>query len=87
MPASIPEVTGIGGNTFNDSAGGYWSHCERGEQRSAMKYIPETPGTIPVSPGIWRPPEAELVRSIRSQGGRPDSAYPVTGRAMSLTSH
>ena len=41
MPASIPEVTGVGGTTFNESTGTYWSHTNNGNNASATSYIPE----------------------------------------------
>ena len=37
LPASIPEVTGVGGTTFADANGSYWS-----ASGSAVSYIPET---------------------------------------------
>jgi uncharacterized protein (TIGR03437 family) len=36
-PASIPEVTGLGGTTFLDQGGAYWS-----SSGAALSYIPET---------------------------------------------
>lgn len=40
-PASIPEVTGVGGTTFVDSSGTYWSATNT-NGASALSYIPET---------------------------------------------
>jgi uncharacterized protein (TIGR03437 family) len=44
QPASIPEVTGIGGTTLNESAGSgpYWNTANDGNHASALSYIPET---------------------------------------------
>ncbi len=42
IPASIPEVTGIGGTTFNDSNGTYWASADSATHSSALGYIPET---------------------------------------------
>jgi hypothetical protein len=36
LPASIPEVTGVGGTVFNEGSGTYW-----GTNGSALKWIPE----------------------------------------------
>ncbi len=42
MPASVPEVTGVGGTTFMEGTGTYWKTTADGNQASAMSYIPET---------------------------------------------
>jgi uncharacterized protein (TIGR03437 family) len=42
VPASIPEVTGVGGSEFNDGSGTYWSSANNFNQASALSYIPET---------------------------------------------
>ncbi len=42
MPASIPEVTAVGGTTFNESTGTYWSPSNSSNNSSATSYIPET---------------------------------------------
>lgn len=39
-PASSPEVTGVGGNEFNEGAGTYWG-SNGGNLGSALSYIPE----------------------------------------------
>ena len=41
LPASIPEVTGIGGTVFNDGSGIYWSATNTANNASALSYIPE----------------------------------------------
>ena len=41
MPASIPEVTGVGGTTFNEGIGDYWSTTNLDFGDSALSYIPE----------------------------------------------
>jgi uncharacterized protein (TIGR03437 family) len=41
IPASIPEVTAVGGTTFNDVGGGYWSATNSVSGASAKSYIPE----------------------------------------------
>jgi uncharacterized protein (TIGR03437 family) len=40
-PASIPEVTGVGGTMFNEGSGTYWSSSNDPNLVSAMSYIPE----------------------------------------------
>ncbi len=42
IPAAIPEVTGIGGTTFNEGSGSYWAATNSATQASAISYIPET---------------------------------------------
>lgn len=42
IPASIPEVTGIGGTTFNEGSGQYWNATNTSAGGSALSYIPET---------------------------------------------
>jgi uncharacterized protein (TIGR03437 family) len=40
-PASIPEVTGVGGTMFNEGNSTYWSTTNGAYGGSALKYIPE----------------------------------------------
>lgn len=42
LPASIPQVTGIGGTEFNEGNGNYWNSTNGAKQTSARSYIPET---------------------------------------------
>ncbi|MBV9745886.1 MAG: S8/S53 family peptidase, partial [Acidobacteriia bacterium] len=42
MPASIPEVTGVGGTEFNEGSGTYWNATNDANGGSAISYIPET---------------------------------------------
>jgi uncharacterized protein (TIGR03437 family) len=41
-PASIPEVTGIGGTEFVEGSGDYWNSTNSSGGASALSYIPET---------------------------------------------
>jgi uncharacterized protein (TIGR03437 family) len=41
-PASVPEVTAVGGTTFKDSGGSYWAPSNDANGASALSYIPET---------------------------------------------
>ena len=48
-PASIPEITGVGGTEFDEGATTYWANANDANGASAMSYIPEkvwndTPG-------------------------------------------
>lgn len=40
-PASIPEVTAMGGTEFSDQGGAYWSAVNTANGASALSYIPE----------------------------------------------
>lgn len=40
-PASSPEATAVGGNTFNEGGGNYWSNSNGANLGSALSYIPE----------------------------------------------
>ncbi len=40
-PASSPEVTGVGGNEFDEGGGTYWNTSNNGNGESAISYIPE----------------------------------------------
>jgi subtilase family serine protease len=42
VPASIPEVTGVGGTEFTEGAGKYWNGVNDANGASAFAYIPET---------------------------------------------
>jgi subtilase family serine protease len=41
FPASIPEVTAVGGTEFNEGSGSYWNFFNGSSQGSAVGYIPE----------------------------------------------
>jgi uncharacterized protein (TIGR03437 family) len=41
-PASIPEVTGIGGTTLTEGSGAYWNSANNNNHASAISYIPQT---------------------------------------------
>ena len=42
VPASIPEVTGLGGTEFNEGGGVYWNSTNNINGGSVLSYIPET---------------------------------------------
>jgi subtilase family serine protease len=41
VPASIPEVTAVGGSEFNEGSGNYWGTTNGSNGDSALSYIPE----------------------------------------------
>jgi hypothetical protein len=41
LPASVPEVTGVGGTEFDEGSGSYWSAVNNANGSSALSYIPE----------------------------------------------
>ena len=41
LPASIPEVTGVGGTEFSEATGQYWGLVNNSNRSSALSYIPE----------------------------------------------
>jgi uncharacterized protein (TIGR03437 family) len=50
-PASIPEVTGIGGTEFVEGAGNYWAASNGSTRASVLSYIPETTWNDSVADG------------------------------------
>ncbi len=58
-PASIPEVTGVGGSQFNDAGGNYWSTTNSATSSSALSYIPET---------VWNTTIADQILSAGGGG-------------------
>jgi uncharacterized protein (TIGR03437 family) len=41
LPASVPEVTAVGGTEFNEGAGTYWNTTDDPNYMSVLSYIPE----------------------------------------------
>jgi uncharacterized protein (TIGR03437 family) len=41
LPASVPEVTGVGGTEFNEGSGSYWNTTNDANSASVLSYIPE----------------------------------------------
>ena len=41
IPAALPNVTGMGGTTFNESSGTFWNSTNNTNNGSAISYIPE----------------------------------------------
>jgi subtilase family serine protease len=51
LPASVPEVTAVGGTEFNEGSGSYWSGANGLYGGSALSYIPETAWNDTVASG------------------------------------
>ena len=64
FPASIPEVTGVGGTEFNDSTQNYWSLTNTANGASAISYIPEM---------AWN--DSAAAGTIQAGGGGPSILY------------
>ena len=88
MPASIPQVTGIGGTEFVEGSGSYWSGTNTANHASALSYIPETAwndsvedGTPSASGGgvstFFSKPSWQTGAGVPSDGARdvPDLAF------------
>jgi uncharacterized protein (TIGR03437 family) len=41
FPASLPEITGVGGTQFDETGGSYWATLNSSTLASALSYIPE----------------------------------------------
>jgi uncharacterized protein (TIGR03437 family) len=64
-PGSIPEVTSMGGTTFNDGSGNYWNSGNTPTKQSAKGYIPES---------AWN--ESAINGSILAGGGGASMFFP-----------
>ncbi|HEY5161976.1 MAG TPA: S53 family peptidase, partial [Terriglobales bacterium] len=69
VPASIPYVTGVGGTTFNEGSGAYWSATNNSKNGSALSYIPEV---------VWNDTAADIANggTFAASGGGASSAFP-----------
>jgi len=70
FPASVPEVTAVGGTEFNDgTGGGFWSTTNGPNGGSATSYIPEK---------AWNDAAASIAvgQGIDATGGGASSFYP-----------
>ncbi len=64
FPASLPEVTAVGGTEFNEGTGNYWNATNSPTLASARSYIPEKP---------WN--SAVLGFGLFAGGGGPSGLY------------
>ena len=58
FPASLPEVTAVGGTSFDEGSGRYWNTSNNANGASAIGYIPET---------VWN--DAVARNSLSGAGG------------------
>lgn len=58
FPATLPEVTGVGGTMFNEGTGSYWAARNDKSNGSALSYIPEV---------VWN--ESTLANGLLAGGG------------------
>src|ERR1700722_12100390 len=65
FPASVPEVTAVGGTEFNEASGNSWSTANGANGGSALSYIPEI---------AWN--DTALNGGLAATGGGVSSLYP-----------
>jgi len=63
-PASVPEVTGVGGTEFNEGSGTYWNASNSSSLASAQGYIPEM---------VWN--DSGLANTPASGGGGASAVF------------
>jgi uncharacterized protein (TIGR03437 family) len=92
VPASIPEVTGVGGTAFNEGTGAYWNSSNNSTTKaSVLSYIPETAWNDSVIDGepaasgggastFFSKPSWQTGTGVPSDGARdvPDVALPAS---------
>jgi subtilase family serine protease len=91
LPASVPEVTGIGGTTFNEGSTSYWNSTNSSTKASAKSYIPEVAWNDSVSDGgpaasgggasqFFSKPSWQTGTGVPNDGARdvPDLAFPAS---------
>ena len=89
VPASIPEVTAMGGSQFNEGSGSYWSTVNTANGASAQGYIPEVAwNESGLGYGMWAggggaslyfpQPAWQTAGGVPNDGARhvPDLAFP-----------
>jgi uncharacterized protein (TIGR03437 family) len=65
FPASIPEVTAVGGTEFNEGTGTYWNASNTANGASAISYIPEM---------VWN--DATVLGALWAGGGGASIYFP-----------
>src|SRR5271165_6535013 len=91
LPASVPEVTAVGGTTFDEGSGTYWSSTNSSTKASALSYIPEvtwndsSENGSPASSGggasqFFSKPSWQTGTGVPNDGARdvPDVAFPAS---------
>ena len=66
FPATLPEVTGIGGTQFAEGTGTYWAAANSSTFGSALSYIPES---------VWNESDGS---GLGASGGGASRLYPET---------
>jgi uncharacterized protein (TIGR03437 family) len=51
-PGTIPEVTSVGGTTFNEGSGSYWGNATGSNGAAALSYIPEVAWNDTAAEGV-----------------------------------
>ncbi len=67
-PASVPEVTAMGGTEFNEGSGSYWGNINTSNSASALSYIPEM---------VWN--DTSLGGGLAAGGGGASIYFPKPG--------
>jgi len=67
-PASVPEVTAMGGTEFNEGNGSYWGNTNTANGASALSYIPEM---------VWN--DTNLGGGLAAGGGGVSVFFPKPG--------
>jgi uncharacterized protein (TIGR03437 family) len=91
LPASVPEVTAVGGTTFSEGSGSYWNNTNSSTKSSAKSYIPEVTwndsaaGSSPAASGggasqFFSKPSWQTGTGVPNDGARdvPDVAFPAS---------
>src|SRR5271165_4188386 len=91
LPASVPEVTAVGGTTLSEGSGTYWSSTNSSTKASALSYIPEvtwndsSENGSPASSGggasqFFSKPSCQTGTGVPNDGARdvPDVAFPAS---------
>ena len=68
LPASVPEVTGVGGTEFSEGIGSYWGLTNGTAGDSALSYIPEA---------AWN--DTTILGSLSASGGGMSMYFPRPG--------
>jgi len=91
LPASVPEITAVGGTTFSEGSGTYWNNSNSSIKSSATSYIPEVTWNdsaangSPASSGggasqFFSKPSWQTGTGVPNDGARdvPDVAFPAS---------
>ena len=85
LPASMPEITAVGGSEFTDTSSAYWGpKNDPTTSASALMYVPEKHGTIslPIPASLSSEAAAAPAFCFPNPHGRPDPGYRMTKPAM-----